>query len=135
MARTEWKDEYSVNITELDEQHKHLVETLNTLQEAVEAGRESDTLEDSILVLMDYAVEHFSSEELLMAQHGYPAYEEHRAQHEDFMEKVGGYRERLNKGEPSLPKEIVDFLLAWLLDHILVTDKQYSAFLNDKGVR
>ncbi|RKZ74881.1 MAG: hemerythrin, partial [Gammaproteobacteria bacterium] len=37
-------------------------------------------------------------------------------------------------GEATISQEIFDFLKDWLVNHILGSDKEYTVFLNAKGV-
>ena len=61
--------------------------------------------------------------------------ENHKKEHAAFVAKVSGFKDGLEKGKLSLTIEVVDFLSDWLKKHIMGTDKKYSSFLNDKGLK
>ena len=44
MALFVWSDKYSVNIKEIDSQHKKLVDLLNSLHDSMKVGRGSEVL-------------------------------------------------------------------------------------------
>ena len=44
MPPIKWSDSYSVNIEEMDEQHKQLLDIINEFDEAVEAKKEKQGL-------------------------------------------------------------------------------------------
>lgn len=135
MALLAWKDDYSVNINEIDEQHKKLVAMINELSDAMSQKRGKEVLDDILKRLADYTVSHFSKEENLMKTNGYPEYDEHKAKHEKMTAKVLALQDELKQGKISLSIEVMDFLKNWLDKHILGTDKKYSGFLNSVGVQ
>jgi hemerythrin len=135
MAFFEWREDYSVGIKKIDEQHKKLVGHLNDLYEAMSTGKGKDALNSVLNGLVQYTKEHFSTEESLMKLYNYPEYEAHRQKHEKMAEHVVKLKQKVDSGEISNPRQITDFLKEWLAKHILSTDKMYGPFLNEKGVR
>lgn len=129
-----WKEEYSVNIHEIDSQHQKLVGMLNDLYEALRKGEGFEALGNTLSELVHYTKIHFAAEERLMKTHGYSGYLSHRDKHEKMTKKVLEYARKYETGEIRSPIEISNFLKNWLKKHILQTDMDYSAFLNGKGV-
>jgi len=134
MALFEWKDIYSVNIQEVDNQHKMLVESLNELYEAMRTRKAKEIIDGILKGLTDYAGVHFSYEESLMQKHGFPGYADHKKKHEAFIAKVTEFSGKHKNGHLMVSMEVMNFLRDWLKDHILGIDKQYGPFLNEKGV-
>ena len=135
MPRPEWKEQFSVNVRVLDEQHKRFFEILGNLHDS--KGRVNDTLFLGARVweLSMYAVAHFDTEELMLSEYSFSGYEEHRKEHELFKDKIADFRRDLELGQTSLTLEMIDFLTGWLEHHILDVDQRYSLFLNGKGIR
>ncbi len=52
-----------------------------------------------------------------------------------FRMKIATYLEDQKAGKASVPVSLLFFMQDWLKQHILKTDRQYSAFLNARGVR
>jgi hemerythrin-like metal-binding protein len=123
-----WSENYSVGDAEMDSQHKRLFQTLNKLHDAMLTPRSGEACDQVIQFLLEYAQSHFSAEEALMLRIGYPAYSVHKAAHDQFAGKVKAMQARAVNGE-QLARELFDFLNDWLLRHILVMDKKYTAYI------
>jgi len=134
MALMPWKDEYSVKIGAIDEQHKKLVDLLNQVHEATLAGRGKLVVGNILSELLTYTKVHFAAEEELMKKHAYPELNSHRAEHDELVRKVEEFKQKHAAGRVTMSVEIMQFLMDWLTEHILGVDKRYSAFLNGKGV-
>lgn len=135
MAFINWNDNLSVGIIQIDAQHKNLVNMINSLYEAMTSGKGKDIVPKIIKDMFGYAVTHFSTEEKLMQQYGYPEYEAHKREHEAFVKKVQEFNAELLKGNITITSNVANFLKTWLVNHIQVTDKKYGPFLREKGVR
>lgn len=134
MAFFDWKNENSVNIREIDNQHQQLVIMLNGLYEALKKGEGLEVLGATLSELLVYTKTHFATEERLMKTHGYPGYLSHREKHEKMTGRVLEYVKKYEAGEIRSPIEISNFLKDWLKKHIMQTDMGYSTFLNEKRV-
>jgi len=135
MALINWNDNYSVNVAEIDEQHKELIAIINELGDALKSGKGVDISSSIVNRLAKYAMVHFKAEEALLAKFGYTEMEDHKKEHAAFVRKVVDFRGGLEKGKLSLSMEIMIYLSEWMKNHILVVDKKYSQFLNEKGVK
>lgn len=135
MALLEWSPEYSVNVTQMDEQHKNLVRMINELDESISSGTDKEAVKQVLDELLDYTAYHFVSEEKLLENHGYLGLRQQKKEHETLTWRVLDLRSRYESGEGVEAKEVLDFLTEWLRSHLLHTDKEYGPFLNSKGVR
>ncbi|OHD60500.1 MAG: hemerythrin [Spirochaetes bacterium GWF1_49_6] len=128
-----WSDALSVNISEIDHQHQHLIDLINILHDAMKQGRGKEVLSVTLDELARYAVEHFAAEEKLMQKYGYPEFSAHKAEHESFIKKVTDFQNGFIAGKLLLSIEILTFLRDWTINHIAETDKKYVPFLSSKG--
>jgi hemerythrin-like metal-binding protein len=129
-----WKEAYSVNIAELDQQHRQLFAIVNELDQALQTGDGGSAVAAVLQKLLDNALIHFAAEESLMEQHAFPGLSTHRAQHEMFRQKMADFLEDHKAAKPGVPVALMFFMQTWLKQHVLKTDKQYSAYLNARGV-
>lgn len=130
-----WTDsKYSVNIKELDQQHKWLVDIINQLYDAKQDKKDQEVLGKVLDELVDYTKTHFKKEEKLMKDYGYPDYTAHKSEHDSLTKKALDMRKKYYSGEANMTIKIGFLLKNWLSDHILVVDKKYSPYLNKKGV-
>jgi len=134
-----WSEEYSVNIQEIDEQHKEFFVIVNDLLEASEdASVTKEMMLMKIGLLGNYAAYHLGTEEDLFSNFKYQDAPEHIKAHDMFREKV---KELISKAETEnvdqkeLIGEAADFAGDWLLNHILIMDKKYSKFFNEHGLK
>jgi len=135
MALIHWNDSLSVNISEIDRQHQQLVGMINELYEAMTLGKGKEAVGSIINRLLSYAETHFRTEENYFERFSYPQAAEHKQEHADFTEKVADFRSGFVSGRLRLSIEVMNFLSDWLRKHIQGSDKNYSPFLNQKGLK
>lgn len=122
-----WKDDYSMGVEKIDNQHKHLVEIANKAYEVLKNDIYVDKFDKIVEILKeleDYTVYHFESEEEYMKEIGYDGYFLHKIEHKQFVEKIKSID--LNKVDVEQDKhllEILNFIVDWLVKHILEKDK------------
>lgn len=129
-----WSEAYSVHIAVLDEQHRNLIDTIGRLREALRSGEGNSMLDPVLKELVDYAGVHFATEESLMQEHQFPGLPRHRAQHEEFRRELAEFLQAYHAGKQCVPVSLLFYMEAWLKQHLLRTDKLYSAYLNSRGV-
>lgn len=134
MSLMQWSSELSVNISEIDTQHKKLLDLINALHAAMGSGKGKDILEDIFSELITYTKTHFSFEENLMMKHNYSDITSHKIAHKQLTEKVMGFYNEYKSGKIGLPVLLFSFLKDWLIGHISRSDKKYGPFLNARGV-
>lgn len=129
-----WKDEYSVGIKEMDNDHKKLINLINQLQTAVHyyTGREFE--EKALDELVDYTKTHFKKEEQLLEDNNYAELEAHKELHQKFINKVNDFLEQYKQDSEVTINDTLEFLKDWLIKHINGTDKEYGKVLNKKGI-
>lgn len=119
-----WSSELEIGIAVIDAQHHRIVEYINTVDEI----QHTHSREDLIAVLnelIDYTVSHFTFEEELMTEAGYPFVRAHAKVHELFARRVSEFYDRVSNGE-DITAELMVVLKAWLINHIKRDDKDYS---------
>jgi hemerythrin len=126
MTYMKWSDNLSVEISEIDEQHKKLIEQINALHEGMLSGQGKDVLEKIISELAAYTQYHFKTEEDYMKKFGFPEYERHKAEHDAFVAKVSDFQQAYSSGKLGLSIEVMKFLSTWVSGHIKGTDKHYT---------
>jgi hemerythrin-like metal-binding protein len=73
-----WSEEYSMQVAEIDAQHKHFVSILNNLYTAFEKNELKEKAEYILNDLASYAVNHFATEEKYFDLYKYEFAEEHK---------------------------------------------------------
>lgn len=124
-----WKETYSVQVPEIDAQHKRLVDIINRLQDAMLHGQGKNVIDSVLRDLEDYTRYHFAAEEDLLKRHAYPKILTQESQHRGFVEKLGRFRADFHSGSITMSVTVMEFLRDWLTHHIMQEDKAYTAHL------
>jgi len=130
--RIVWNSQLETGIRTIDLQHEELIGMINELDGAHLAGPNQGLLSDILQRLGSYVAFHFRTEEALMAS--LPQAEEHASehlqQHRFFVEQLAVMRAMAEQEVDGATTQLVDFLNAWLYDHILKTDRKLGTLLN-----
>lgn len=121
-------DGLRLGIEQIDEQHKKLVDLTNEFMQLVLSEKETDWkthVFNTLNGMLNYAQEHFSYEEKIMAETAYAGLEHHKKRHDEFVmyavTRFAGF-ETMSKDDAV---ELMNFLKQWLVNHILEDDKAY----------
>lgn len=133
MPFMQWSEMLAIDGGSVDAQHRGLFDAVNAFQQAVAQGQVADAVARTLDFLKDYGELHFRDEEAMLAEHGYPGLEQHRRQHRQFLDQIASFRGQLLEGGSGLGHSMSQFLGSWLVNHIMVSDKAYAAFLRGSG--
>jgi hemerythrin-like metal-binding protein len=137
MAIINWAPEYSVGVAEIDEQHKKLFELMNRLFTLY--SEKKFTKVDVIPIfneLVNYADEHFSTEEHYFNLYNYKQKDQHTALHESYRQKIEELKKAYdNENQASTLFAITNFLNDWWVWHINNADKAYTSYFNANGLK
>lgn len=126
-----WDDSLSVEIQEIDEDHRRLVDLFNLLNHAVVEEDASNYIEAVMEELISCTVWHFRHEERLMLKYSYQGFEEHKTEHQELIESASALQQRvLQEGKP-ISSEDIKFLEHWLTGHILGADMELGSYLGE----
>ncbi len=134
MEFIEWGEHLSVGVKVFDQEHKELINLVNTLNQALKAGSAKKTMEDILQSLVNYTKIHFKHEEDYMLLYDYPEYQKHKQEHEALTNQVMDFLNRYQAGKATFSLELMNFLKDWLTKHILGSDKKYKDFFLSKNV-
>jgi hemerythrin len=135
MSLINWDQSFSVGVASMDAQHRNLIELLNTLHDAMTAGRAREVLGSILERLIEYTKIHFSREEEFFTAYAYPEAAQHIREHAVLTEKVLQLQQDFAAGQLATSIELLGFLEEWLKKHIKGTDARYSAFFKEHGVQ
>jgi hemerythrin-like metal-binding protein len=134
MPQFRWDSTYSVKVKRFDDEHQELFRIVNQLYDGMMARRGQQVLQTVLNDLLQYTEKHFAAEEQVMRSVGYPQLQAQIEQHRRFSEKIKELTTKYKAGSIGMTIEVLDLLTEWLKKHIKGMDKQYSAFLNSKGI-
>ena len=132
--KTPWTELLSVGVDQIDAEHRHFLRLLDRFNHAETRSLPEADLYAMLAEVVLYTEEHFTNEEALMQEAGYPFVGEHRMMHDMAEAEV----HRLASGTAS-EEEIRDvlgrFMLNWLVLHIQSADRKFGAWLQERGLR
>lgn len=122
-----WSNEFSLAMPEIDAQHQVLFELINQVWVAIIPSKPDQEQTLRIVEELErYTLTHFTDEEIFMRKIGYLKFTEHKYAHEHFVARVAQEKAKIVSGQ-RMTLDIVYFLRDWLINHILVSDKEYAA--------
>jgi hemerythrin-like metal-binding protein len=128
----EWRDEFSVKNTDLDDQHRIIIKAINEIYRSINQKNNEILIREMVFQLALYAQRHFSFEEALMKKANYNLFEVHKMEHQKFFQQIEFYKNRLDLNQNISAQNLLYFLKDWLSTHILIEDMKYSEILKDK---
>lgn len=130
MSLINWTpEEFATNVSQHDEEHKHLFGLLNRLHASVCTG-ERGTIGKALDGLIAFVAEHFSAEEENMRKANYPALEQHRQEHDKLVKTCVSLQQQFRAGQAEITQETTAFLRDWLKQHIPQVDRKYGPTLS-----
>lgn len=124
----EFIEEYKTGIVLIDREHKELFHIIDKVYHMVRTEMETDKYDDIMEVLHElkvYTEYHFKDEEEYMEAIHYEGLEAQKRAHAAFIDKISGITvEEIEKNPQEYLESLVEFLLGWLINHILYTDKK-----------
>jgi hemerythrin len=128
MALIEWDNSYNTEIDNIDMHHKHLVLLLNKSYDAMQINNKYE-IGKILNELTEYTMYHFNAEHNLMIEYNYDSIHDHLKAHSYFINKVDELKLQITTNNSLCNLELVVFLKDWLIDHILVTDRELFEFI------
>lgn len=137
IAASEWNQNLSVDISEINEQHNKLISMINGLNDAVQSGIGKQVLAMLLNGFINYFAVLFKTEENFMGHYHFPGLQSHCMEHRRFIKQVENFKGmfELELDPMILSMDILSFLKEWVQYHVFITDKEYGPFLYKMSVR
>jgi hemerythrin len=134
MSLMKWDESFSVNVAEIDAQHRKLIDMINSFYASQMKG-DNGALRSLLSGLAEYAASHFAMEERYFDRYGYADAAGHKEEHRLFTAKVQDIMERLDNGKLVISFELTNFIKDWVVAHVKGEDRKYSRCFNEAGLR
>ncbi|WP_031484257.1 bacteriohemerythrin [Maridesulfovibrio frigidus] len=128
----EWDDKYCIGHSEIDAQQKKMFEIMNT-------GAKDENCTDLkqialVRELLQYAKEHFATEESYMQEIGYPNLQEHKEEHKKMADAVEILIVKLYSEGPIDVDIFEKFTESWIIKHVLQKDCNIKDFVENNVI-
>lgn len=128
-------DNYRTGIELVDNEHQRLFEIIREANDLIYAELLHDKFDEIMRILAelkDYTEVHFQDEEQYMESINYPDLEPQRQAHAAFIDRLVDINlsqlDDIDDNQQEYLKDLIDFLLGWLSNHILKMDKKIGMF-------
>jgi hemerythrin len=133
-----WDKEYSVNVMEIDLQHKEIMTLINALIGHCTGNKEEEMkfFDQIIVMAIEQIKKHFDTEIEILGKTKYEKYDGHKNEHEILLEKLNGINNKVKTNNMELNLlEITIYLKNWVLDHIESYDKKAEEYFKEGKIR
>lgn len=131
-----WSPSFELGVEDIDLQHHYFANLINRLAQDFAVITDAKLRLSLLAELNAYARFHFVSEENLMARHGYPDADAHRALHLRLIDELSAREtQMIMKNEPADAAAVLDFLVQWFLGHTTREDRAFADYLQGTGRR
>lgn len=130
-----WDNSLNTGNSVVDGQHQELCRRVGILVEACKEDAAKEAVQETIRFIEMYMDEHFSTEENLMKECGFPDIEAHRAEHREFCGQVDRIKKlfEIHGADYSLAIDTINTIYGWVGSHIHGHDKALSRFIHEQN--
>jgi hemerythrin len=121
-------------VARIDAQHRELVDRINDVTAMGAKSASKEETQKTLDLLGEYIVKHFSDEEALQQQSGYPKYEWHKGQHQQYVAEFQKLKKEFmtNGQSPKFTLDLSNSIINWIVKHIKSVDVEFGKFYNTK---
>ena len=121
-----WNNLMTTGISELDDQHRELIDTLNQLADAMSANKGAQEIGKILAFAGEYAQSHFQIEEAYFKKYACPASAQNQQEHAQFLARFRELQSQFEQHGADFKyiASVYRELSNWLVRHILGVDVQ-----------
>ena len=125
-----WRQEWESGNSEIDSQHKKLLEMANDLFENIMVSKANMTIIlDKVEIILTEIKTHFASEEMILKKIDYKNFDEHVILHKELYDKALILKQDYLSGKAKTSKLISYILDDVVLEHMLSEDQKFFPYL------
>ena len=125
-----WNSSFTIGVEAIDSQHKKIFAHLLAIENSVANRDPWHILHFLLSQLSEYMKFHLAVEESLLEIIRYPGYAEHCQAHAAIVDLMAELEDKLQRNPSG--ENLVGFFEDWFLRHVLSSDRDYAAYLEDQ---
>lgn len=130
MEKIKWDPSIGVNILDVDENLKKIIDLINTIIDHKKSKKcDDDQLMETFADLTDFVRTYFPYEENYLIRYKYPELKQHMKEHKKFVKKINAFRRWFAEDPANLSEDVVIYLTEWILSHIRDWDIKFGPFI------
>lgn len=126
----QWNPSFDTGLQFIDQEHAGLLTQLNTLIELLTKDAPAANWLPALDRLIHAVTEHFTHEEQIMDNIGYPGYQPHRQQHQHLLQEVADFRTHVSAQACKETLDTVRFVKFWVLKHMVQEDSKIKQHIH-----
>lgn len=123
-----WDKKYSIGVPAIDNDHRVLVKIINRLYSKINNHEEDKYSKFDLNELVEYTMQHFHREEIVMKASEYPDFINHIKSHHKMEEKINSIMTASKEADEDEYRKLLDYLLDWLVAHIGRVDQDIAPY-------
>lgn len=124
--RLQWSEAYECGHADIDQQHRHLFETVNTLLQLNSSGADKTRMAEAIQGLLTETIEHFQFEEHILEQIGYPDAPSHIQAHQRLLDRANILLAQFLRNGTDLAALLHFMVYELTAQHIMIDDRCFG---------
>ena len=117
MSLLQWKPEYSVGIESMDDEHRDMINLINTTYEKLEKNSDTQQIENCLGEILSTISAHFALEERMMRRSRYGEYQAHKDDHEKLLDQIRDLMDGFFDDPATGGKRLEERLSSWFAAH------------------
>jgi len=126
-----WNDDFLIGITELDDEHRDLIEQFNAYTKALNEEQGLAEIRKILGNLYARLEMHFALEERVMRAFEYEDFQDHKSEHNTLLNEYSDFIEKFRE-DPELQYEemVSNRIRHWIVHHILESDQKMARMIH-----
>ena len=133
MSFINWNDDEATLVSDVDEQHKEIIDLINDLHNLLPSD-DKETKSEKLYQLLTVLDNHFNTEEKYMKDYKFTNTFSHTQEHNKMRDKLIRYKNDFNSDKVDLNLEFLVNVKTWFHNHNLINDIKLGKFLNSVGI-
>lgn len=129
MSLLQWKNEYSVGIASMDDEHREMIALINSTYDKLGSDANSDQIDDCLAEIFNTISMHFALEERIMRKAGYAEFELHKNDHEELLDRLRDLMDDFYKDPATGAMQLEQSLSDWFAGHFSTFDARLHGLL------
>lgn len=129
MTLIAWKDEFSVGVESVDQEHREMIELINGLDNAMAEDADCTTVVSTLGEIYAKISAHFALEERIMRDADYGEFASHKEDHEQLLDSLLTIIDSVDDNGRYDRSELSSSLDHWFTDHFRTHDANLHRWL------
>lgn len=130
MSLLQWKNEYSVGIASMDDEHREMITLINATYEKLGSNAGSDQVDECLADIFNTISMHFALEERIMRKAKYAEFQAHKSDHEELLDQLRDLMDDYLEDPTAGAKLLEQSLSKWFSGHFATYDARLHGQLD-----